>query len=326
MASSPSYLVALGVLPPQRRWHRVPPLPHRGCPGGLIFLSCSTVYGVDTRLTRFLDSLWVAPTPGPQRPAAASIALAALWPIAVFLFLHRTLIAHGNGSVTDDFTTVYQAIRRFVEGVPVYNENYTYVDPHYLYSPGATLFLTPLGMLGNGEAVRWLFVFANACGIVAAIALLCVIAHQSLRSWVFPGAIATAFLTESVTNTLVFSNINGLLLLALCLFYWSFLREKTLLAGVILGVAILIKPLFLPLLFLPAVRGALSTIGIALSVVVALNIAGFALVPGASDYITVVLPYLDIVRDYSNSSLPGLAVVDIKVIDRETLKEEEADE
>ena len=29
---------------------------------------------------------------------------------------------------------------------------------------------------------------------------------------------------------------------------------------------------------------------------------------GASDYITVVLPYLDIVRDYSNSSLPGLAV------------------
>lgn len=226
----------------------------------------------------------------------------------MFLFLHRTLIAHGNGSVTDDFTTVYQAIRRFVEGVPVYNENYTYVDPHYLYSPGATLFLTPLGMLGNGEAVRWLFVFANACGIVAAIALLCVIAHQSLRSWVFPGAIATAFLTESVTNTLVFSNINGLLLLALCLFYWSFLREKTLLAGVILGVAILIKPLFLPLLFLPTVRGALSTIGIALSVVVALNIAGFALVPGASDYITVVLPYLDIVRDYSNSSLPGLAV------------------
>lgn len=263
---------------------------------------------MDTRLAHFLDSQWTAPGQPPRRPAAQQIALAVLWPIAVFLFLHRTLIAHGNGSVTDDFTTVYSAIRRFLDGVPVYNETYYFVDPHYLYSPGATLFLSPLGLFGNGELVRWVFVFANAFAIMAAIALLCAIARQPLSSWVFPGSIAAAFLTESVTNTLVFSNINGLLLLTLSTFYWASLRNRKILAGLILGVAILIKPLFLPLLFIPAVRGAISTLSVALGVVVAFNLAGWALVPSAGDYVTVVLPYLDIVRDYSNSSLPGLGV------------------
>ena len=65
---------------------------------------------------------------------------AAAWPIAVLLVIQRVFIVARNGTLTDDFTTVYSALRRMVEGIPVYEQAYNHVDPLYLYTPGATLF------------------------------------------------------------------------------------------------------------------------------------------------------------------------------------------
>ena len=66
------------------------------------------------------------------------------WPLAVILIVHRLFVLARTGSVTDDFTTVWSAARRFVDREPVYNEIYEHVDPHYLYNPGATLLLLSL--------------------------------------------------------------------------------------------------------------------------------------------------------------------------------------
>lgn len=243
-----------------------------------------------------------------RRTAFDRIGNVIFWPIAFFLFIHRVFILAINGSVTDDFTTVYSALRRFLDGVPVYNENYEFVDPHYLYNPGATLVLSPMALLDAVSFERTGFILINALAIIAALGLLTRMFGFSLKSFVWPAAVVAAYLTEAVRNTLIFANINGVLLLALVGFLWALLKRKNILAGIIIGLAILIKPLFLPLLFLPLVRKQWATIAGGVAVPVIANLVAWPLVPGASDYLTRTAPYLGIVRDYSNSSLRGMAV------------------
>ena len=230
------------------------------------------------------------------------------WPVAVLLIVHRLAVLARAGSVTDDFTTVWSAARRFVDRVPVYNEVYHHVDPHYLYNPGATLLLAPLGFLDSVEAARPWFILVNAVAMVAALAWLTRLSGRELREPVFPVALSLAFATEAVTNTLVFSNINGVLLLALTAFIALSLRGRDLASGIVLGLAIVVKPMFAPLLVLPLMRRRWSATAAGIAVPAGLNALAWPLTPGAADYLTKLVPYLKITRDYANSSLSGLAV------------------
>ena len=263
-----------------------------------------------------LDNFWTAPAPqgAPTESATRTLSPAAratragAWPLAVLLIIHRVFVLARQGSPTDDFTTVWAATRRFVERVPVYNEVYHYVDPHYLYNPGATLLLSPLGLSADPNAVRPLFILANALAIIAALAWCTRLAGRSLRGPVFPIALGLAFATEAVTNTLVFSNINGILLLALTAFLASYRARRFILAGIVLGLAILIKPMFAPLLVLPLMQLQLRTVLAGITVPVLLNAIAWPLTPGAGDYFGRLVPYLGTTRDYANSSLAGFAV------------------
>nr|WP_293952091.1 glycosyltransferase family 87 protein [uncultured Corynebacterium sp.] len=230
------------------------------------------------------------------------------WPLAIILMAHRFFILAINGSVTDDFTTVYSALRRFIEGTPVYNEIYHHVDPHYLYNPGATLLLAPLGYITDFTLARLAFIAVNLVAIVIALGIMTRMVGFALRSMVWPLSIALAMLTETVQNTLIFSNINGILLLMMVLFLWCVIHEKSWIGGLIIGLAILVKPMFLPLLFLPLVKKQWGALIIGVLMPVAFNLAAWPLVPGASDYITRTMPYLGETRDFANSSLPGLAI------------------
>lgn len=256
-------------------------------------------------------SVAVSAAPPPLLPPGARanvLARAALWPIAVLLVVHRVFFLAANGSPTDDFTTVYSAVRRFLTGVPVYNENYATVDPHYLYNPGATLLLAPMGISADLDASRAVFIVVNAAAIVIALAIATRLVGHRLSSWVWPAAVAVAFLTESVVNTLVFSNINGVLLLVFTTFLWLFVHGRSWWAGLMLGVAIVVKPMFAPVLLLPVLRLDWRTIVGGVGVPVIANLIAWPLVPQASDYVTRVMPYLNQTRDYANASLAGLAV------------------
>lgn len=237
-----------------------------------------------------------------------ALANAALWPIAVMLIFHRVFVMAINGNVTDDFSTVYYALRRFHDGIPVYNETYHFVDPHYLYSPGATLFLSPLGLQTDFDTARTIFIIANALAIVAALGIITRLFGYSLRSALFPLSVVIAYLTEAVQNTLVFSNINGVLLLALASFLSLLHHDRRWAAGIVLGFAILIKPIFAPLLFLPFVKANWQTILAAVMIPVGFNLAAWPVVPQAGDYVTRTMPYLALTRDFANSSLPGIAL------------------
>lgn len=245
--------------------------------------------------------------PPARRTRFDRIGNAVLWPLAALLAFHSVAIMAFNGKTTDDFTTVYRAVARFKAGENVYNEVYEHVDPHYLYSPGATLVLTPLTWFGGLTTARQLFIILNAIAIVGALAVLVRLVGFHPKSAVLPGAVVAAFATESVANTLAFSNINGLLLLALAGYLYCLLVSRDWAAGVLLGLAILIKPIFLPLLWLPLVRGQWRTIVAGAIVPVVLNAAAWPLIPGADEYLTRTMPYLGETRDFANSSLPGIS-------------------
>ncbi|WKD59163.1 glycosyltransferase family 87 protein [Corynebacterium caspium] len=263
----------------------------------------------------WVERVWVARTPLGPTPAPGSrilpwdgIGAAIAWPLALLLTVHRVFILALRGSITDDFSTVYAAVQRFTQGVPVYNEIYHHVDPHYLYSPGATLLLSPLAWAPSFGLARLAFIFTNALAVIIALAILTRISGFRLNGVVWPASIALAMLTESVRNTLVFSNINGILLLALAAFLWLFLNEKQWLAGIVLGIAILVKPQFLPLLFLPLIKLQWRPVIGALMIPAGMNAIAWNLVVDAHDYLTKLLPYLGEIRDYANSSLPGFAL------------------
>lgn len=261
-----------------------------------------------------LHDFWVAPAPVATRshaevPTSTLRGAGALaWPLAVILIVHRLFVLARTGSVTDDFTTVWSAARRFVDRVPVYNEIYEHVDPHYLYNPGATLLLSPLGMLPSMESARPFFILFNALCIIAAVTWLTRLAGFRMSHPVLPIALTLAFMTEAVTNTLVFSNINGVLLLALTAFIALFLARRDVGAGIVLGLAVVVKPMFAPLLVLPLMKMRWKVVASGVAVPVFLNVIAWPLTPGARDYIDVVVPYLGITRDYANSSLAGFAV------------------
>ncbi|WP_245945510.1 glycosyltransferase family 87 protein [Corynebacterium senegalense] len=258
-----------------------------------------------------LETIWTSPAPLPSPPEARRWIIAgnaAAWPLAVLVIVHRLVVLAWAGSVTDDFTTVWSAARRFVERVPVYNEVYHYVDPHYLYSPGATLLLAPLGLIPSVDAARPWFVLLNAAAVAAALGWLTRLSGYRLTHPLFPAALALGFLTESVTNTLVFSNINGVLLAVLVGFLAALLGGRQWAAGLLLGLAVLVKPMFAPLLILPALRLQWRALAAAVAVPMVLNLLAWPLTPGVGEYRARLLPYLAETRDYANSSLAGFAV------------------
>lgn len=237
------------------------------------------------------------------------IAAIALWPLTLFSFVHKVFMEPHTFHVTDDFTTVWQALERFRHGVPVYSENYSLVDPHYLYSPGGTLLLSPLTVMPDFDIARSAYIVVNGLAIVLAMAILTRLFDFSLRGALWPASTLFLFTTESVKNTLLFSNINGLLLLAEVIYLYLLLHDRTwrsqVLAGILLGLAITIKPQFLPLLFIPLIRRQLLAIIAAIAVPVALNLAAWPLMVSPGDYVTRLMPYLAEVRNYANSSILG---------------------
>lgn len=231
-----------------------------------------------------------------------------LWPLAVMTVIHRVLIRAVNGSITNDFGTVYTAARNFLAGEPVYGESLLTVQPHYLYAPSGTLLLSPFGLIDNYTIARWLFIIVNAAAILVALWLLMRLFDIDVRSWGAPALILAAFCTEAVTNTLVFTNVNGVIFLSQVAFLYLLHRRRLWWSGAAIGVSLAIKPMLAPLLVLPLIRRQWQPFVGALAIPAATMAAGWALTVDAREYLDKVAPYMGEVRDYYNSSLAGLGV------------------
>ena len=254
-----------------------------------------------------LDSLF---RPRTGAPSTATVLRSVLWPVAILAVIHRTIVVTTNGNITDDFKPVYRAVLNFRHGWDIYNEHFDYVDPHYLYPPGGTLIMAPFGYLPFAES-RYLFVAINSAAIVLAAYLLLRMFNFKLTSVAAPALLLAMFCTESVTNTLVFTNINGCVLLAEVVFLRWLLDgrgSRQWWAGAAIGLTLTLKPALLPLLLLPLLNRQWRALVPAIVVPTVINLAAWPLVSDPQDFVTRTVPYFLGVRDYFNSSIEGNGV------------------
>ncbi|HET9890175.1 MAG TPA: arabinofuranan 3-O-arabinosyltransferase [Mycobacterium sp.] len=249
-----------------------------------------------------------SPRTGPLSTSA--VLRSALWPVAIMSVLHRSIILSLNGNITDDFKPVYRAVLNFRHGWDIYNEHFDYVDPHYLYPPGGTLLMAPFGYLPFTPS-RYVFILINAVAILIAWYLLLRLFKFTLSSVAAPALLLAMFCTESVTSTLVFTNINGCVLLAEVLFMRWLLDGRAgrqWWAGLVIGLTLTLKPVLGPLLLLPLLNRQWRTLVPAIAVPVVVNVAAWPLVSDPMDFVTKTVPYFLGTRDYFNSSIEGNGV------------------
>ena len=253
--------------------------------------------------------------PRTSPPSTATILRSALWPIAIMSIIHRSYVLTSNGYITDDWAPVYRAVRNFRAGVDIYNENFDHVDPHYLYPPGGTLLMAPFGYIDSEFAARNWFILVNTLAVIAAGVLLVRLFKFPLTSVALPAVLTAMFVTESVTNTLVFTNINGVILLLEVLFFrWLLaaheegLTSRQWLAGIAIGLSLVVKPLLGVLLLLPLLNRQWRTLAAAAAVPLAFNAVAWPLVADRMNFIERTLPYIFSTRDYFNSSVLGNGV------------------
>lgn len=233
-----------------------------------------------------------------------------LWPVVILSVIHRSVVLTTNGNITDDFKPVYRAVLNFRHGWDIYNEHFDYVDPHYLYSPGGTLLMAPFGLLPEAIS-RYTFIMVNTVAILVAAYLLLRLFDYTVTSVAAPALLLAMFCTESVTNTLVFTNINGcILLLEVVFFRWLLdgARTRQWWAGMAVGLSLVVKPVLGPLLLLPLLNRQWRALVTAAAVPLAFNLVALPLVPDPGDFFTRTLPYIMSTRDYFNSAILGNGV------------------
>ena len=258
-----------------------------------------------------VDVLRNAFRPRTSLPSASDVVRTALWPIAIMSIIHRSYVLTSNGYITDDWAPVYRAARNFRAGVDIYNEHFDQVDPHYLYPPGGTLLMAPFGYIDSEFAARNWFIVLNTVAMIIAACLLVRLFKFSLTSVALPALLAAMFVTESVTNTLVFTNINGCILLAEVLFLRWLLDgrvSREWLAGIAIGLSLVVKPVLGVLLLLPLLNRQWRALAAAIAVPVAFNAAAWTLVADRMNFVKRTLPYIFSTRDYFNSSVLGNGV------------------
>jgi len=271
---------------------------------------CALVTAAELIRAGMRDSVQAAFRHRTSAPSTATVLRSVLWPVAIMSVIHRSVVLTTNGNITDDFKPVYRAALNFRHGWDIYNEHFDYVDPHYLYPPGGTLIMAPFGYLSFATS-RYLFILCNVVAIVLAAYLLLRLFNYTLGSVAAPALLLAMFCTESVTNTLVFTNINGCVLLLEVLFFRWLIDDKVSRqwwAGVAVGLSLVVKPLLGPLLLLPLLNRQWRAVVAAIVVPLAFNLAALPLVSHPMDFFTRTLPYILGTRDYFNSSIEGNGV------------------
>lgn len=233
-------------------------------------------------------------------------ALSLLWALAT-IGVYRVLVLAPLENPGSDFTPIWEAVQRYVHGVPVYNEDYSTTEPHYLYGPGANVVLAPLALFGTFGVGRWAMVFASGASVLVAVwwvARLLAPAHAKVMTL---ATVAVFFNThEPVFSTIKLTNINAFLLLVMVAFVkacFSQRRSASLVAAVLLAYAVTIKPQFIVLAAVPFFFAQWWVLVGAIAVYAALFGIGWLTTANAHWYVERLVPYLAQPRPYDNGAL-----------------------
>ena len=233
----------------------------------------------------------------PVPPAAA-----VLWPLALAFFADLVLRSYSATRVIVDFGILHDGAVRLVHGQSVYS------DPFFLLPPSGLFLVAPFGLLSAHTA----FLIWNTLSILAAvIGVACAVrfAGLSIRGPVGAALLLVLSLSESLTTTLLLGNLNNCVLLALGSGYLlAERRGRPRLAGVLLGLSLAVKPVFVLVLLLPLLQRRWRTVGWAIAIPAVLNVAGFLLTPHRGDFLSIAVTNLLSARPGTNSSLWAMGV------------------
>ena len=265
-------------------------------------------------LGRFVDT--VTRPAEPQWRDSARMALYFFATLAAF----NAVVWSPTGSTGPDFDPIWNAVEKYVHGRPVYDEDYSTQDPHYLYSPGGTFLLAPIGLLPGRDDARTVMMLLGAACIFGGLWLLARTVAQRWRGEVFAALVLVACVfKEPVVSTLTYTNINGFLFLLEVIFAvltvallrrgvrQAQLRWEAVAAGVILGVAMTIKPQFVALAGVSLLAGHFTVLAVAGLFMAAVFAAGWLTMSHPEYYVERLVPYLGQARDYNNGSIEGVA-------------------
>ena len=135
----------------------------------------------------------------------------------------------------------------------------------------------------------------NAIAIVVAAYFLLRLFKFTLTSVAAPALLLAMFCTESVTNTLVFTNINGCILLlrgAVLPVAAGRPGGPPMVAGVAIGLTLVIKPSLAPLLLLPLLNRQWRALVTAFGVPLVFNAVGWPLVSDPMGFVRRTVPYI----------------------------------
>jgi arabinofuranan 3-O-arabinosyltransferase len=264
----------------------------------------------------------VPDTHSSDRPAArvAAPVAAARWVVAGLLIVASVVTAvvlhvrHPDALVTllpstdmrelhVDFDTFWHSAVALTSGADIYH---TPAKLTNLNPPLLAVLLVPFAWLDALTAYR---VFASLTLLMVVAAVLAVARELRLRPAVTATVLVTVLLSSPLHGTLVLGQIYPVLLLGLVAGWIAERHDRPVLAAVLFGITVALKPSLAPLLLLPAVQrrwpslraGLLSAAGATLlGVLVAGPSSGFEWLR-----IAVSEPVPDTV---DNASFPGLAV------------------
>src|SRR5258708_15473149 len=228
---------------------------------------------------------------------AGAVGLGICGVVVSYLFAFRT-----DGG---DFYPNWRAARAVLDGLPAY-ARYDWPFP-YLYPPGFLLPMMPFAMLDFHVANRVFFVINVFCFGLGA--LWCMrLCRLPLRSPLTPVVLALLSLTPPVLITLIQGNVNGLLLAGEGAFLLLASRKRWGLAGVALGLTLLVKPLLLALLLVPILWRRVDTLVIAVAVPIAVSILALPVLRDGGAFLTSAVPYLlrgEIGNQLGNTTIAG---------------------
>jgi len=222
--------------------------------------------------------------------------------LALAFFADLVLRSYSATRVIVDFGILHDGAVRLVHGQSVYS------DPFFLLPPRGLFLVAPFGLL----SARTAFLIWNTLSILAAvIGVACAVrfAGLSIRGPVGAALLLVLSLSESLTTTLLLGNLNNCVLLALGSGYLlAERRGRPRLAGVLLGLSLAVKPVFVLVLLLPLLQRRWRTVGWAIAIPAVLNVAGFLLTPHRGDFLSIAVTNLLSARPGTNSSLWAMGV------------------
>ena len=217
----------------------------------------------------------------------------------------RGAIASTSFIKGEDFSPLYHA------GLAVVHGSSIYADHNFVYPPTAAVAMVPLS-LGSypSDLKAWLILSTIAVAAAGLVSL----APWRGGWWPLAGGLAAFALLKSdvFTGTLEFGNMSQLLAPAAVGVLALYEARCWRLGTALLILTLLLKPLLLPLILLPALRGEWRALTLPLLAGCVLFVIALVLVPGAGDF-AIVLHYLTdagpLVGSFAvyNLSIHGLA-------------------